>query len=77
MVIYGATSSGIALCCDATVVSPLRRNGEPIPGAAEFDGVALARAQQRKSNTYPEFNRAGPQQLLVLGCEVGGRWMGL
>ncbi len=27
MVVYSANPHGYALCCDATVVSPLRRNG--------------------------------------------------
>ena len=62
--------------CDATLVSPLRRTGQPQPGAAETDGSALRTAERRKHATYPELRRAGPQRLLVLGSEVGGRWNG-
>ena len=32
LVIYGATPNGSALCCDATLVSPLTRRGQPQPG---------------------------------------------
>ena len=38
--VYG--DCGEALCCDATLVSPLRRDSTPVPGAAEWDGVAGA-----------------------------------
>ena len=34
LVIYGAAPLGGALCCDATLVAPLARDGEPHPGAA-------------------------------------------
>ena len=73
MVVYGASARGDALCCDATVVSPLRRDGRAISGAAKEDGVALRRARQRKRRRYPELGRNGTS-LVVLGCEVGGRW---
>ena len=67
-VVYGATSNGEALCCDATLVSPLTRAGRPVPGA---DAVA---ARRRKVARYPELTRGGPQRLVVLAAEVGGRW---
>ena len=76
LVVYGATPRGGALCCDATLVPPLSRTGPPQPGAAETDGSALRTAERRKHATYPELRRAGPQRLLVLGSEVGGRWNG-
>ena len=41
MVVYGATPLGGALCCDATLVSPLARNGAPQPRAADEDGAVL------------------------------------
>ena len=44
MVAYGITRQGIALCCDATMVSPLDRQGRPIPRAAARDGATLLRA---------------------------------
>ena len=61
------------MCCDATVVAPLRRNGRPIPRAPRHDGAALDRARRRKERTYPEVGHNGTR-LVVLGCEVGGRW---
>ena len=74
LVVYGATSWGGALCCDATMVSPLTREGEPHPRAAAYDGASLRHAERRKQAAYPELCGPGPQRLLVLGNEVGGRW---
>ena len=72
--LYGATRLGEALCCDATLVAPLRRDGRPQPRAAEEDGAAIAVARRRKEARYPELCRPGPQRLVVLACETGGRW---
>ena len=74
MVAYGVTSNGMALCCDATMVSPLRRDGRPTPRAARVDGAALSRAELRKRRRYPELTNNTMGTLVVLGCEVGGRW---
>ena len=74
LVIYGAALLGGALCCDATLVSPLSRFSQPQPRAAEFDAAALRVAEKRKNATYPELSAGGPQRLVVLGAEVGGRW---
>jgi hypothetical protein len=74
LVAYGITPDGIPLCCDATMVSPLRANGEPIPRAAANDGVALARAELRKREHYSELVGNTFGRLVVLGCETGGRW---
>ncbi|CAE7472175.1 CPY1, partial [Symbiodinium sp. KB8] len=74
LVVYGATANGGALCCDATLVSPLTRTGHPHPCTVEVDGAALRVAERRKHCTYPELARGGPQKLLVLGSEIGGRW---
>ena len=41
-VIYGVTRNGVPLCCDATVVSPLDREGRPHRDAADVNGVACA-----------------------------------
>ena len=73
-VVYGATSRGEALCCDATLVSPLTRAGRPVPGADARAGVALVAARRRKVARCPELTRGGPQRLVVLAAEVGGRW---
>ena len=37
--VYGATADGGALCCDATLVSPLTRTGHPHPCTIEVDGL--------------------------------------
>ena len=70
LVIYGATPLDGALCCDATLVSPLTRDGEPHPGVA----AVLRTAYRGKQATYPELAAGGAPELCVLGCEVGGRW---
>ena len=43
------------------------------PCTVEVDGAMLKVAERRKRSTYPELAR-GPQRLLVLGSEIGGRW---
>ena len=48
--------------------------GEPQAHADSEDGAALRSAKRRKRTTYPERCGTGPQRLLVLGAEVGGRW---
>ena len=72
LVIYGATPNGSALCCDATLVSPLTRTGQPQPCAADVDGAALRTAERRKAATYPELQGAGPQKLVVLEAKSEG-----
>ena len=73
LVVYGASALGEALCCDATVVSPLGRDGRVHGRAADEDGFALDTAWARKARRYPEVGSNGTR-LVVLGCEVGGRW---
>ena len=63
------------VCGDATIVSPLHRDGTPHALAPDIDGASFSRALERKENTYPEL--ASPNQygeLTVLACETGGRW---
>ena len=74
VVIYGAAARGEALCCDATLVSPIRRDGNPVDGAPARDGVALATARRRKLARCPELVQSGPHRLCILAAEVGGRW---
>eukprot|EP00439_Symbiodinium_sp_Y106_P019261 s9450_g2.t1 len=64
-VLYGATRRGEALCCDVTLVSPLRADGRVQPGSR--DGAAIEVARRRKLARYPE---------VVLASEVVGRWGG-
>ena len=66
---------GAQLAVDTTLVSVLRRDGSPRPRCANEDGAALAAARRRKEQTYPELTgRNGRTRLVVLACEVGGRW---
>ena len=74
LVIYGASPMGGALCCDATLVSPLTRTGQPQPGTVADDGAMLRVAERRKRAAYPELSSGGLQRLLVLGSETSGRW---
>ncbi|OLP74749.1 hypothetical protein AK812_SmicGene45628 [Symbiodinium microadriaticum] len=74
LVICGASPMGGALCCDATLVSPLTRTGQPQPGTVEDDGAMLRVAERRKRAAYPELSSGSPQRLLVLSSEIGGRW---
>ena len=64
-VIYGATPLGGAICCDATLVSPLRRDCTPHAGAPARDGAVLQVAERRKRTTYPELAQGGAQSLCV------------
>jgi hypothetical protein len=59
---------------DVTLVSPLKRDGLPIPRAHHTDGVAAARASRRKATTYPELDGGYSARLVTLALEVGGRW---
>ena len=74
LVIYGASRRGEALCCDVTLVSPLRTNGRPQPASSERDGAAIDVARRRKQRRYAELARPGPQRLVVLAAEVGAHW---
>ena len=66
---------GAQLAVDTTLVSVLRRDGTPRPRCANEDGAALVAARRRKEGTYPELTgRDGRTRLVVLACEVGGRW---
>ena len=76
-VVYGVTRSGLPLCCDATVVTPLTRDGLPRGHrgrAATQDGWALREAEGRKRRRYRELVGNPRGKLVVLGAEVGGRW---
>ena len=48
VVIYEATPNGSALCCNATLVSPLTRTGQPQPCPAYVDGAALRAADDAR-----------------------------
>ena len=65
----------VPICADATIVSPLHRDGMPWPTTPETDGASFARAMRAKEDTYPELAEHNPYgKLTVLACETGGRW---
>ena len=64
---------GAQIAIDATVVSPVRRDGSARPEADSEPGLALARALNRKHRTYPKLQRARRCKLVVFGVELGGR----
>ena len=67
---------GAQLAVDATLVSLVRGDGSARRQCADHDGAALQQARRQKENTYPELARprGGRARLVVLGCEIGGRW---
>ena len=66
---------GAQLAIDTTMVSPIRRDGTARRQCASTNGAALLQARRRKERTYPELAVAmGRARLVVLSCEVGGRW---
>ena len=65
---------GLPVFGDATMASPLHANGQPWARAADEDGVALRRTRRKHEQTYPEVVRGDRGRLVVLGCEVCGRW---
>ena len=67
---------GVQVAVDTTLVSPVRADGAPRPGADREPGLALRQIRRRKRHhTYPELLRSRRCRLLVLGLEVGGRWL--
>ena len=65
---------GRPLFCDTTLRSPLKGDGTPHPRAARKDGAVLERAIQDKERKYGDVARSELAELVVLACEVGGRW---
>ena len=60
---------GAQIAVDATIVSPVRREGSARPGADSEPGLVLAQALDRKHRTYPELQRARRCKLVVFGVE--------
>ena len=56
------------------MVSPLHANGTPWSGAADREDVGIARTRRLHERAYPELVDGDRARLLVLGCEVFGRW---
>ena len=66
--------NGAQVAVDTTLVSPVRRDGQPRGQAATVPGVALREAERDKARTYPELTAGGRCRLQVIALEVGGRW---
>ena len=47
---------------------------QPQTDVGHNDGVVLQVANCHKQSAYMELSHGGPQQLRVLGWDVGGRW---
>ena len=64
---------GPQLALDATLVSPVTRDGLPQPRAANEDGVTLQRARRKKEQRYPELVRGPRCRLVVFAMGARGR----
>ena len=74
-VAWGVRGFSRPICGDATIVSPLHRDGTPHPLTPDIDGASFLRAVAHKEATYPELARRNQYgELTVLACETGGRW---
>ena len=65
---------GAQIAVDTTLVSPLTREGVARPKAHWCDGAALEAAKRDKETKYPDVHSSPLAELVVLACEVGGRW---
>merc|ERR550514_2470470 len=59
------------LACDATLASPLHRDGTARSGAAVHPGTAIAAREADKTYTYPELVTSQRVRLVVLAGETG------
>ena len=72
---FSGVMRGTPLFMDATIISPLRGNGTPVPNAVGKDGAALDYAGKKNRETdYPDVENSPDATLLCLGAEVFGRW---
>ena len=65
---------GVPLFGDVTIVSVHTGAGRARPGASNSDGAVLRHAEARKRRTYADVTSSQQAVLVVLGCEVFGRW---
>ena len=65
---------GVPTGVDVTMTSPLHADGTPWNRADVANGVAIARGEKNKRDTYPELVNSAHCSLLTLACETGGRW---
>ena len=75
LIVYGAFTSTEERCATTEHwCPPLQERVTRILAPLRWTGAALKVAERHKHCTYPELARGGPQKLLVLGSEIGGRW---
>ena len=65
---------GLPLFCNVTVVSPHSQSGAARGSSANSNGAVLRTAVNRKRGTYSDIPDSGVARLVVLACEVYGRW---
>ena len=65
---------GVPLFADVTVVSVHTKTGTARPMAATVDGGILRSAVTTKRRKYADVVASAQAALVVLGCEVYGRW---
>ena len=65
---------GVPLFADVTIVSVHTQGGEARPSAATTDGAIIGSAVSIKRRRYADVHASATACLLVLGCEVYGRW---
>ena len=65
---------GLQLAIDATLISPLRADGEPHRRCPDEDGAAVTFARRREARTYPERTGGRGRAKLDVGEETGGRF---
>ena len=71
---YGLPGRDLPLLIDATLRSPLSKNGQPRPGAATIPGSTFAAAYSEKAAEYPDVANSGQCTFRVLAAEVFGRF---
>ena len=64
---------GVPVAVDATLVSAVHANGQPLARADKQAGVALKVAERRKRNAYPELVDNSVLRLATVAHETGGR----
>ncbi len=65
---------GVPLFADVTVVSVHTRTGAARQAAASTDACVIGSAVTTKRRKYADVHASAQAALLVLGCEVYGRW---
>ena len=65
---------GAQVAIDATIVSPVSCQGQPIGNSHRHDGAALRRAHRKKCTRYAPLTAGRRCKLLVAAAEIGGRW---